>query len=264
MTFDSGEQEDLARRRLYFVLVVSLVIHALLLTMGRPWVQDMQEAPLELLASLRPLPAAISPAPPTPSAAPPVRPPAAIPRRAVPPARLQGAAKSIPLRESPPGAPVLLAPEPAAPAVNPAMTSAVPVAATPPSSEPAAPAAATPALPPAVTENGARAAESPASGLSADGLRRYRLSLATESRRFKRYPAQALAAGWAGTAEIRLAVGNDGRGTAELLRSSGHEVLDRAAQTMIEAGARHTPVPEALRGKAFSVVLPVVFDISGG
>ena len=42
----------------------------------------------------------------------------------------------------------------------------------------------------------------------------------------------------------------------------GHEALDRAAQAMIEAGARHTPIPDVLRGKAFSVVLPVVFDIN--
>lgn len=49
-----------------------------------------------------------------------------------------------------------------------------------------------------------------------------------------------------------------------LNKSSGHEALDRAAQTMIEAGAQHTPVPDVLRGKAFSVVLPVVFDINDG
>lgn len=248
MTFDSGEQEDLTRRRLYFALFVSLAIHALLL-MGRGSRSVVQAPPPGLLASLQPLPAAISPVPPAPSAA---RPPAI--RRAVPPAHPQATAS---------GAPVFLASEPATPAVRAAITNAMPVAAAPPSSEPAAAAAATPALPP-VAGDGPRAAELPASGLSADGLRRYRLSLAAQSRRFKRYPAQALAAGWVGTAEIRLAIDNDGRGTAELLRSSGHEILDRAAQTMVEAGAQRTPVPEALRGKAFSVVLPVVFDISGG
>ncbi|MFZ2628255.1 MAG: TonB family protein, partial [Rugosibacter sp.] len=106
-------------------------------------------------------------------------------------------------------------------------------------------------------------AESVAS-LSADGLRRYRLSLAAQARRFKRYPAQALAAGWAGTAEIRLEIGNDGQESATLSRSSGYAVLDRAAQAMIEQSAQRTPVPEALRGKAFSVVLPVLFDINDG
>ncbi len=100
--------------------------------------------------------------------------------------------------------------------------------------------------------------------LSADGLRRYRLSLATQARRFKRYPAQALTAGWSGTAEIRLAVASDGQGEATLSRSSGYAVLDRAAQTMIEQSAQHTPVPETLRGRAFSVVLPVLFDINDG
>lgn len=129
----------------------------------------------------------------------------------------------------------------------------------------AAPVAAPPAaMPPAVAaaENG-EPSESPA-GISADGLRRYRLSLAVQSRRFRRYPAQALASGWAGTAEIRLQVGSDGQGTATLSRSSGYAALDRAAQTMVEAGAQRTPVPEALRGKAFSIVLPVLFDISDG
>jgi hypothetical protein len=33
---------------------------------------------------------------------------------------------------------------------------------------------------------------------------------------------------------------------------------------MIEQSAQRTPVPEALRGKAFSIVLPVLFDINDG
>jgi outer membrane biosynthesis protein TonB len=44
-------------------------------------------------------------------------------------------------------------------------------------------------------------------------------------------------------------------------RSSGHEVLDRAALTMIDAGALRARLPESLRGKAFAVVLPVVFNL---
>jgi len=49
-----------------------------------------------------------------------------------------------------------------------------------------------------------------------------------------------------------------------LNKSSGHEVLDRAAQAMIEAGAERALVPDALQGKAFSLVLPVVFDLNDG
>jgi hypothetical protein len=38
-------------------------------------------------------------------------------------------------------------------------------------------------------------------------------------------------------------------------------VLDRAALTMIDAGALRARLPESLRGKAFAVVLPVVFNL---
>lgn len=101
-------------------------------------------------------------------------------------------------------------------------------------------------------------------GLSADGLRRYRLSLAAQARRFKRYPTQALASGWTGTVDIRLEISGDGQPMAvEVLHSSGYAVLDRAALTMIEAGAQRTSVPGELRGKAFAVVLPVMFDLTG-
>ncbi len=101
-----------------------------------------------------------------------------------------------------------------------------------------------------------------ASGEAVDGLRGYRLALATQARRFKRYPAQAMASGWAGTADVRVEVGSDGRPrAATMVRSSGYEVLDRAALTMIDAGALRARLPESLRGRAFAVVLPVVFNL---
>jgi protein TonB len=71
-----------------------------------------------------------------------------------------------------------------------------------------------------------------------------------------------MAAGWAGTSEVRLEVGGDGRPRpATVGRSSGHESLDRAALSMIDAGALRARTPESLRGKAFAVVLPVVFNL---
>ena len=104
--------------------------------------------------------------------------------------------------------------------------------------------------------------ETNASGEAVDGLRGYRLAVATQARRFKRYPAQAMAAGWAGTTEVRLEVGGDGRPhEATVARSSGHELLDRAALSMINAGALRARLPESLRGKAFAVALPVVFNL---
>jgi protein TonB len=71
-----------------------------------------------------------------------------------------------------------------------------------------------------------------------------------------------MASGWAGTAEVRVEVGRDGRPRpAAIVRSSGHEVLDRAALTTIDAGALRARLPDSLRGKAFAVVLPVVFNL---
>lgn len=99
-----------------------------------------------------------------------------------------------------------------------------------------------------------------AEGLDADGLRQFRLALAREARRFKRYPARALEAGWSGTAEVRLTFADAGP-RAEVVRGSGHDVLDEAALEMLRQAAPATPMPASLRGRAFAVSLPVVFDL---
>jgi protein TonB len=93
-------------------------------------------------------------------------------------------------------------------------------------------------------------------------LHHYRLALASQARRFKRYPAQAMESGWAGRAEVRLEVGSDGEArSAKLARSSGYAALDRVALSMINAGALRAALPENLRGRSFAVELPVVFDL---
>jgi protein TonB len=97
-------------------------------------------------------------------------------------------------------------------------------------------------------------------GLDAQGLRQYRLSLAVASRRFKHYPRQALEQGWSGTAEVSVALVADGIPPAvQLLRSSGHDVLDAVALEMVGNAARNTAVPSSLRGRSFRVPLPVEF-----
>ena len=101
-----------------------------------------------------------------------------------------------------------------------------------------------------------------AEGLEAFRAEGYRLAVATQARRFKRYPSQAMASGWEGSADIRVEVGSDGRPRAvTVARSSGREMLDRAALVMIDAGALRARLPDSLRGKAFAVVLPVVFNL---
>jgi protein TonB len=131
-------------------------------------------------------------------------------------------------------------------AVSPASTIRVPESST---------SAVVPPAPVAITEVPA--------GASSEGLRGYRLALATQARQFKRYPPQATAAGWTGTAEIRLELGADGHPRpAQIVRSSGYAVLDEAAQAMVDAAALRTLVPESLYGKGFAVVLPVAFNLA--
>lgn len=118
------------------------------------------------------------------------------------------------------------------------------------------------AAPVATAASASPLTEAGASAEVVDGLRGYRLAVATQARRYKRYPTQATASGWAGSADIRLEVGRDGRPRATTVaRSSGHEVLDQAALAMIDAGALRARVPDSLRGQAFAVVLPVVFNL---
>lgn len=98
--------------------------------------------------------------------------------------------------------------------------------------------------------------------LDADALRSYRIALAVQARRFKRYPPQALTAGWEGTSEVRLSWSVTGKPTVDLARSTGHEVLDHAALAMIDAAAGRVLIPPPLQGREFSVSLPVTFSLS--
>jgi protein TonB len=231
---DRGEP---ARRRLRHALVASLLIHLVLF-----WPVTLpvlvKDTPSPLQATLRRL-------------APAELPPVGRPRLA-PPAPMPPDAPAPPPESNKPPS---LAKVPVLPADPVAMPASRP--------DPVPPAAA-PASAPAVAVgpvSGSLLTQATASRDAADGLRAYRLDVAAHARPFKRYPGQALASGWAGSADIRLEVGGDGRPrTASVVRSSGHEPLDRAALTMIEAGAARARLPESLRGKSFAVVLPVVFN----
>lgn len=244
MTFQSGDMGGLTTRRLRYAIVASLLLHLLLLWPGSLRVLT-REAPSALQATLRTLP--------TPSA------------ERVPPKSL-----AMPLAPAPISVP------PATRPVPPAFEQPVPNPVSPmlavPADSTAKPAPRSEPLPAAIAAMSATAEaqgtggplliEANASGEALDGLRGYRLAVATQARRFKRYPSQAMASGWTGSADVRVEVGSDGRPrAATLVRSSGHEVLDRAALAMIDAGALRARLSESLRGRTFAVVLPVVFNL---
>ena len=79
------------------------------------------------------------------------------------------------------------------------------------------------------------------------------------------YKRQALARerGWEGTAEAALDV-NTLLPVPEvvLVRSSGRGVLDEQALEMMTHEARVPRLPQRLRGREFSVLLPVNFNIN--
>lgn len=93
----------------------------------------------------------------------------------------------------------------------------------------------------------------------AAGLRTYRLALAGEARRQRRVTENTRRLGLSGTAEIRILVSPQQR-LAELTRSSGHASLDTAALEMLQRAAEAAPLPESLRGRRFTLRLPVLFE----
>lgn len=98
--------------------------------------------------------------------------------------------------------------------------------------------------------------------LSADGLRQYRLVLAREARRFKRYPAYARERGWEGDVIIMLT----GTSVLEvpsvsLDKSSGHAALDEQALEIMRRAVSQAALPESLRGRRFRIAVPIQFRL---
>ena len=101
-------------------------------------------------------------------------------------------------------------------------------------------------------------------GTEADAgtLEQYRLALIVAMRRYKRYPAIAMEKGWQGRVEVHMVIGANGMvASASIKSSSGHEILDNQALDMIEKGKTAVPIPVSLRGREFSIDVPVIFKL---
>lgn len=97
---------------------------------------------------------------------------------------------------------------------------------------------------------------------SEDGLRQYRLALAREARRFKRYPAYARERGWQGDVVILLAASPlMETPMISLEKASGHSLLDDQALDIVRRAASQAALPEALRGKRFQIAIPIQFRL---
>ena len=93
-------------------------------------------------------------------------------------------------------------------------------------------------------------------------LEQYRLALIVAMRRYKRYPAIAMEKGWQGRVEVHMVIGANGMvASASIKSSSGHEILDNQALDMLEMGKTTVPIPASLRGRDFSIDVPVIFNL---
>jgi protein TonB len=104
-----------------------------------------------------------------------------------------------------------------------------------------------------------------AAGFDPSLLEKYRLALIDAARRYKRYPIFALERGWQGRVEVRLVVGSNGDIRSALVkRSSSYQILDDQALDMVKRGTGREPIPSALRGREFTLDIPVIFELQAG
>jgi len=102
-------------------------------------------------------------------------------------------------------------------------------------------------------------------GFDAGLLDAYRLALIDAAKRYKRYPVRAMERGWQGRVEIRVVIGTDGMIRRTLVKtSSNYRILDDQALDMVKRGKSLTQIPPALRGREFTVDVPVIFELQTG
>jgi periplasmic protein TonB len=118
---------------------------------------------------------------------------------------------------------------------------------------------------PSSAERNASRAAAPAPGSrspNSDALPNWTSQLVARLERFKRYPSAAQARGEGGVAELAFNV--DRRGGvhhAQILRSSGSALLDKAALALLARAAPLPPPPPEIRGAQIAIVVPIRYNV---
>jgi len=121
-----------------------------------------------------------------------------------------------------------------------------------------------PAEPPlaAKPEAPAPSISEPRPSLDVAALKAYGEMLAQAIGKRKDYPRLARIRNWQGTTELKLQIGSDGKLHDVVVgHSSGFPVLDAAAIRIVHESAPLPDMPEALRGREWTVTVPVVFKL---
>jgi protein TonB len=259
VTYSGARRYDGDNRAFSYAVLCSIVLHGVLL-LALPSLRDSSKRadahPGPIIARLSQPQAAVPSQPQAAAPSPPQSEPQPAPRveekpppvpvtkpTPAPLAKAQKApAKSAPVVPAPP-APSAAHETPPAPAASTAPPAAGTATA---ESAPAAPAASSPSI------------DAPDAGT----LAQYRLQLISVAKRYKRYPRVAMDNNWEGTAEIRMVIGADGMIASLVVRKgSGHEILDQEALQWLRKAKPLAPIPPALRGKTFTVDIPVIFNL---
>lgn len=221
-------------RLLGLALLASIVLHALILL----WLPALRDA---MPARLAPPPLKAQLAKPKPAPAHPIvqapPPPLPVPR---PAAR---APRPAPAPTAPPSAVIAVESAPRAAEPGPVVPAVAPQPASPP-------------------QAASRLEPQAAPGPDPGSVARFRLELMEIARRYKRYPRIAQDNNWEGRVELRVVFAENGAMSAlTVKKSAGRAVLDEEAQAMIRSAQAQAAVPAALRGKAFTLEIPVEFSL---
>ncbi|MBL8381026.1 MAG: energy transducer TonB [Burkholderiales bacterium] len=266
-------------RLLYACVGASMLLHAFALLTAAP-APPKETPPLRLTATLRALEPAPAPAPPPAPASsvvpepqkatapePQKVPPKPVPevRRTEPrpqaaPAPEQRLVKPLPEERSEARPAPTIAAQPSVPAPAPAPAAVAPAEA---KSEAKADAPRIASAAPS-TAAGAGTSGSSEDVKLAVGLFQDKLVSIIETRRYKRYPNEAMQNGWEGIAWVELLVGSDGKTRGiNVHKSSGHEMLDREARVAVEKARVEAmmQIPPALKGREFVAQIRVVFKL---
>jgi protein TonB len=241
-------------RVLIWCVLVSIALHALiLLGISKSGVPAPEAMPLSVLTA-RLVPVATAPRAqlsPPPNLAPPPPKPAPAPRQTL----TKPVAASLPAAQQ---------------AASAETAKSAPLE---PGGEPADQAGAAPGAPTAAP-NQARTAPQAQTGVKADSAAKhgsetddgtraqYRLALMAAAGHYKRYPAIAMEKGWQGRVEVHMVIGANGMlAGASIKASSGQVILDNQAIEMLRKGKTAVQIPASLRGREFSVDVPVIFKL---
>lgn len=103
----------------------------------------------------------------------------------------------------------------------------------------------------------------PEEGLSAEGLRTYRLALGRAAKRLKlEYDRKYSRLERDLEGRVEMNIRSDATGTRVLLaRSSGHSTLDEQALELLGRAVQQTRLPDSLAGRHFEFSVPIEFEI---